>query len=104
MFLKKCDLISPPITLYFKSSSSHISIYSGILSIISFLIIINISIYYILEFYHRKNPRAYFFNRYVEDAGTFPLNSTQMFHFIQLANKTTREKIPLNFHAFRIYK
>ena len=84
MFLKKCELISPSITLYFKGESSHVSIYSGILSIIVIIIIANATFYYALEFIQRKNPKAYFFTRYIEDAGVFPLNSTQMFHFIQV--------------------
>ena len=102
MFLKKCDFISPSITLYFKGESSHVSIYSGILSIITIIIIIIASVYYIIEFIHRKSPKAYFFTRYVEDAGNFPLNSTQMFHFIQVTNPENNQIIPLDFQAFRI--
>ena len=102
MFLKKCDLISPPITLYFKGESSHVSIYSGILTIITIIIIIIATIYYIFEFIHRKSPKAYFFSRYVEDAGNFPLNSSQMFHFIQVTDPENNQKIPLDFQAFRI--
>ena len=102
MFLKKCDFISPPITLYFKGESSHVSIYSGILSIITIIIVIIATVYYILEFIHRKSPKAYFFTRYVEDAGNFPLNSTQMFHFIQVTDPDSNQKIPLDFQAFRI--
>ena len=102
MFLKKCDLISPPITLFFKGESSHTSIYSGILTIIAFVIVICAAIYYILELIHRKNPKAYFFTKYVQDAGTFPLNSTQMFHFIQVTNPDNNQKFPLDFQAFRI--
>ena len=102
MFLKKCDFISPPITLYFKGESSHVSIYSGILSIITIIIVIIATVYYILEFIHRKSPKAYFFTRYVEDAGEFPLNSTQMFHFIQVTDPDNNQKIPLDFQAFRI--
>ena len=102
MFLKKCDLISPPITLYFKGSNSHVSIYSGILSIIAIIIIIISSIYFILEFINRKDPKVYFFTKYVEDAGIFPLNSTQMFHFIQVTDPDSNQEIPLDFQAFRI--
>ena len=102
MFLKKCDFISPPITLYFKGESSHVSIYSGILSIITIIIVIIATVYYILEFIHRQSPKAYFFTRYVEDAGEFPLNSTQMFHFIQVTDPDNNQKIPLDFQAFRI--
>ena len=102
MFLKKCDLISPPITLYFKGENSHVSTYSGILSIIAIIIVIISAIYYILEFIHRKSPKAYFYTRYIEDAGEFPLNSTQMFHFIQVTSQENNQKIPLDFQAFRI--
>ena len=102
MFLKKCDLISPPITLYFKGEGSHVSIYSGILSIIAIIIIIISSIYFILEFINRKDPKVYFFTKYVEDAGIFPLNSTQMFHFIQVTDPDSNQEIPLDFQAFRI--
>ena len=102
MFLKKFDMISPPITLYFKGSDSHVSIYSGILTIVSYLILIAAAVYYILEFINRKSPKAYFFTRYIEDADNFPLNATQMFHFIQITNPENNKKIPLDFQAFRI--
>jgi hypothetical protein len=102
MFLKKCDFISPPITLFFKGESSHTSIYSGILSIIVIIIVANATIYYAYQFIQRINPKAYFFTRYVEDAGIFPLNSTQMFHFIQVTDPDNNQKIPLDFQAFRI--
>ena len=102
MLLKRCDLISPRITLYFKGSSSHVSIYSGMLSIIVIIIVIIATIYYIREFIHRENPKAYFFSRYVEDVGNFPVNSTSMFHFIQVTNPDNNRKIPLDFQAFRI--
>ena len=102
MFLKKFDWISPPITLYFKGENSHVSIYSGILSIIAYIIVVAATIYYALEFINRESPKAYFFTRYVEDAGTFPINSTQMFNFIQVSDPKTNKKVPLDFQAFRI--
>ena len=100
MFLKKLDWISPPITLYFKGECAHVSIYSGILSIIVYVIIFAATIYYALEFINRESPKAYFFTRYVDDAGTFPVNATQMFHFIQLSNPDTNKKVPVDFSAF----
>ena len=102
MFIKKFDWISPPITLYFKGEGAHVSIYSGILSIIAYIITFAAAIYYVLGFINRESPKAYFFTRYVEDAGTFPVNATQMFHFIQVSNPDTNKKIPLDFSAFRI--
>ena len=84
MFLKKLDMLSPYITLYFKGEKKHSSKFSGILSIITYLLVLIISIYYIVEFVNKKSPKAYFFNRYVEDAGDFTLNSSSMFNFIQI--------------------
>ena len=56
MFLKKLDWISPPITLFFKGENTHVSIYSGILSIIAFTLVVISIFYYALEFIHRESP------------------------------------------------
>ena len=102
MFLKKFDMISPPITLFFKGEGSHVSIYSGLLSIVAYVIVVVAAFYYALGFINRDSPKAYFFTRYVDDAGTFPVNATQMFHFIQVSDPNTNEKVPLDFAAFKI--
>ena len=102
MFLKKLDWLSPPITLYFKGEGSHVSIYSGILSLVAYIIVVVATFYYALGFINREDPKAYFFNRYIEDAGTFPVNASQMFNFIQVSNPQTNLKVPLDFSAFRI--
>ena len=60
MFLKKFDWISPPITLYFKGENSHVSIYSGILSIIAYIIVVAATIYYALEFINRESQKLIF--------------------------------------------
>ena len=102
MFIKKLDMLSPPITLYFKGEGSHVSYFSGLLSIVVYILVFAATIYYALEFINRESPKAYFFTRYVEDAGTFPVNSTQMFHFFQVSNPKDNEKVPLDLDAFRI--
>ena len=102
MWLKKLDWLSPPITLYYRGEGSHVSIYSGLLSIVLYTIVIVATFYYALNFINREDPKAYFFNRYIEDAGSFPLNSTQMFHFIQLSDFKTNLKVPVDLSAFRI--
>ena len=96
------DWISMPITLYYKGENAHVSIPSAILSIIAYTLIIVAGFYYALLFINRGAPKAYFFTRYVEDAGTFPVNSEQMFNFIQVSDPQTNEKVPLDFSAFRI--
>ena len=76
MFLKKFDMLSPPITLYYKGDDKHPSIFSALLTIVAYTIVFIFGVYYALEFINRENPTAYFFNRYVEDAGEFPLNAS----------------------------
>ena len=59
MFIKKLDILSPYITLYFKGEKKHSSKFSGILSLITFLLVLITSIYYIVEFVNKKSPKAY---------------------------------------------
>ena len=102
MFLKKFDMISPPITLYFKGENMHSSKFSGILTILSYLIIIFFAITYGLAYINREKPTAYFLNKYTEDAGEFFFNSSSLFHYVYLANKRSREIIKFDFDIFRI--
>ena len=99
MFLKEFDLLSPPITLYFYGKRKHNSIFSGILTIISYSIILAIGIYFLLEYINKENPTAYFFNRYIED---YPVNASSMFHFIQMMEVEHNKPVPFDFNAFRI--
>ena len=102
MFIKKFDMLSPPITLDFRGDEKHASIFSGILTFVAYTIVFVFGVYYALEFINKENPTAYFFNRYIEDAGTFPVNASSMFHFIQLVNTDSNEPVPMDFRAFRI--
>ena len=102
MIIKKLDWLSPPITLYFKGENQHSSIVSAILSVICYALVFASAVYYILEFVHRSNPKAYFFNRYIVDAGYFPINSSSMFNFIQIEDTITNEAIPFDFTVFRV--
>ena len=101
MSIKELDFLSPKISLYYKGSLSHSSSFSVILSIISSIIIITFSIYFSLDLIQRKNPDFYYLNRYVEDAGEFPLNSSSLFHFISLGINTHNIK-GFDFRSFRI--
>ena len=104
MFIRNLDYLSPPITLYHEGSLSHSSIVSGILSILSFMLIIAIAVYFSLDLILRRNPAAFYYNRYVEDSGIFPLNSSSVFHFISLslAGKGLVD-IGVDFNSFRIF-
>ena len=102
MFLKKFDMLSPPITLYYKGDDKHQSLFSALLSIVAYIIVLIFGVYYALEFINRENPTAYFFNRYIEDAGEFPLNASSIFAFIQFVDTYTNKPTPIDFRSFRI--
>ena len=78
------DFISPHITLYYRNNLKHSSIPSVIISIFSIIILLVLSVIFSLDFIMHKNPSAYYYHEYVEDAGIYPLNSSQMFHFITI--------------------
>ena len=92
MFIRKLDFLSPPITLYYRGEDSHSSIFSGILTIIVYSICLTFGIFYAIQFINKTNPRVCYYNRYVEDAGVFPVNSSSMFNFIQILD--TIENVP----------
>ena len=103
MFIKNFDLISTPITLHFKGDSKHSSIFSGILTIISYIMKISFAIYYTIGFIYKSNPTIYFYTRYVGDAGNFPLNSSSLFHFIRLGNTSNNQNEDIDFQSISIY-
>ena len=104
MFFKKCDVISPPITLYFKRYPIHSSIFSGILSIISYTLVLCYGIYKIILYINKANPNIYYYTKFIEDAGIFPLNSSSLFHFIKLGDtKNNKNNKNLDFESIRIF-
>ena len=102
MIFKKLDYLSPRITLYFKGNSIHPTIFSGILTIITIIIISSFGMVYFIQYINKSDKKIYYFNRYVEDAGIFPLNSSSMFHFIQLVRTDNNQFEPFDFKALRI--
>ena len=103
MFFKKCDLLSPVITLYFKGFSLHSSILSGILTIICYSITFSLGIYYTIIFIYKENPNIYFYTKYVEDAGIFPFNSSSIFHYIGFGDTNDRSIKNIDFESIRIF-
>ena len=91
MFLKAMDMLSPKITLYYKRKNTHSSVISGILTIIANILILCFGIIYFLRYINRENPKAYSFNRYINDAGIFSFYDFNFFNFIQLIKMGTRE-------------
>ena len=103
MIIKKLDVLSPPVTFYYKGELSHTSFVSGIISIIAYMIIIFLASYYSLFVILRMNPKTYYYSSFTEDAGVFPINSSSFFHFISMSEDSN---IPtdkgVNFENFRI--
>ena len=102
MLFKKLDTISPPITIYFKGDSSHSSIFSGILSLIVFFISSYFGIQYAIGFLLHKDPKIYYYNRYIEDAGNFSINSSQIFSFVQVIDTESNLPKKTDFNSLRI--
>ena len=101
--LKYLDFLSPPITFYYKGFLSHSSYISIILSIFSFVIIIILAVNFSLDIIRRRNPTAFYFNRFIEDAGTFPFNASSFFHFLSMSQNTSNHKDGgINFNSYRI--
>ena len=84
MIFNYFDFISPRITLYHNNLLNHTSYSSIILSILTIIIIIIFSIIFSLDFVFHKNPTSFYYKRFVDDVGYFPLNSSSLFHFISL--------------------
>ena len=104
MFLKTFDFLSPRISIYYKGELTHSSIISGILSIISILILICIGSYFSLDIIKRKNPNVLYFNSFIEDSGIFKLNKTSLFHFINIAQIIKKDNYieKFDFRTFNI--
>ena len=96
MFLKYFDFISPPITLFFKREDKHINHISGIISIITYILILTSIIYYGIDFLQRNLNNFYYYNKTIDDAGIFPLNSSSIFHFVTVGYN------PIDFQAVTI--
>ena len=84
MIFNYLDFISPRITLFHNNLLNHTSYSSIILSILTIIIIIIFSIIFSLDFVFHKNPTSFYYKRYVDDVGYFPLNSSSLFYFISL--------------------
>ena len=102
MFFRKCDMISPPITLFYKGDYAHSSIFSGILTIAIYILHFIFTVYYALEFIEKKNPTAYFFNRFIKDAGEYRLDSSSIFHYIFFVNKLSQSISTFDLDMVRI--
>lgn len=82
MFLKKFDLISPRITLFFEGGKRHSSVGSGLITLISIKIIIILSIIFLREVLFKKFPTSYYYNRYSKTTLRYEMSPKEIFHFL----------------------
>ena len=103
MIIQNLDFLSPKITLFFKGRYKHSSTFSGLITILSYSVILASIIYYIFDFIDRSNPTVYFYNRFIEDTGVYPLNESSLFHYISLISASKNKTIMYDFNSIRIY-
>ena len=102
MFLKNIDFLSPSITLFYQGNPAYSSPMSGFLTIITCILIALCSIPYLKILFNRNAevPNSTSFTKFIEDAGTFPLNSSALFHFISIEEKNNKENEEFDFSEF----
>jgi hypothetical protein len=82
MLFKKFDFISPEITLYYRGDDRHSSIPSSIISLVCLILTISMAIYVSLDFLLKRNPTAFYYHNYSDDLGSYFLNASNFFHFV----------------------
>ena len=102
MYLSRFDFLSSPITLYYNGGLEHTSIPSVFMSLIGYAASIIIGLMLSIDFFKRKNPTVFYFNRYVEDSGIYPLNSQMVFSYFQMVNTSDNTPRAIDFTALRV--
>ena len=76
------DEISPNITLYYKNETKHSSLFSKILTFFAYIGVAAISCFFIYDFLSKKLPNAFYFNKFINDTGSFYFNTSGLFHVV----------------------
>ena len=93
MFVRKCDFISPLITLYYKGETRHSSIFSGLISIILIILVLYICIFISFDFLFKLNPNSFYFIMKVKDFDTIKLSHNFFFHYISFLDEYTKQDV-----------
>ncbi len=88
---KQLDNLSPKIVLFYKGFESHSSSISGIITILTYLIILILGMIFSIDFVFKKNPTTYFYKKFIYDIGVFSFNNKGIFHFIQLGDNNNMD-------------
>ncbi len=93
MFVRKCDFISPLITLYYKGETRHSSIFSGLISILLIILVLYICIFISFDFLFKINPTSFYFITKIKDIGIIPLNQNYFFHYITFIDEGRKDDV-----------
>ncbi len=93
MKIRKCDIISPLITLYYKGETRHSSIFSGCISIIVIILTSIICLYISFDFLFKRNPTSFYYLKKDKNIGTINLTYDYFFHYITFLNKYSKEDL-----------
>ena len=99
---KTIDFLAPEITLYHKGELFHYSILSGIISLISIILIIASGVYFSRPFIWRKNPTTYIYENYVDKNDIYSINSTSFEHFMTMTSYNLSNLLEFDFNSFRV--
>jgi len=93
MIIRKCDIISPLITLYYKGETRHSSIFSGCISIIVFILTSIICLYISFDFLFKRNPTSFYYLKKDKNIGIINLTNNYFFHYITFLNKYSKNDL-----------
>ena len=83
MVLEKMDIISPEITLFYKTKRKHLNVPSGVLSLLGIIATVVIAIIYIVNFFKKKSPNIYFYTRHSNEATSMTISEDEFFHYVE---------------------
>ena len=89
IFLESFDILSPKISFYYKGKLKHSSNYSGFLSILCIISILFLSLFFSEELLYRKNPTAFYYNRYSNTIHPIYYNTSGLFHLINIFSNSS---------------
>ena len=102
MVCKEIDILSPQITLYNKGLLYHSSKISVILSIIAIILIFfSFIINFVMFYFKVETPKMNSYFIFVEDSGNIQISHSNLFHYINIYNKSSSKK-EFDFESFRI--
>lgn len=82
MIIKKFDILSPPITLYYSRFLGHKSIISGVFTIIEYIGLIIVTLYYLTTLVLRETQNFFYYKQKLNDQRNFQLTNENLFHYL----------------------